>query len=47
MEKLPQSDFNWVENYPGIGTKRKAEKGDNFKSQYYKYLINEDAGTLN
>lgn len=45
-EATTNPDFNWVENYPGIGTKRKAEKGDNFKSQYYKYLINEDAGTF-
>ena len=39
-------NFNWVENYTGIGTKRKAEEGDNFKSQYYKYLINENEGTF-
>ena len=45
-EATTNPDFNWVENYPGIGTKRKAEKGDNFKSQYYKYLINENEGTF-
>lgn len=43
---LTQPNYNWTENYPGIGTKNKAEKGDKVKSQYYKYLVDENNRTF-
>ena len=43
---LTQPNYNWTENYPGIGTKNKAEKGDKVKSQYYKYLVDENNRTV-
>ena len=39
-------DYNWVENYPGIGTEREAEEEDTITSQYYKYLVNEKERTF-
>ena len=39
-------DYNWVENYPGIGTEREAKEEDTITSQYYKYLVNEKERTF-
>ena len=39
-------DYNWVENYPGIGTEREAKEKDTITSQYYKYLVNEKERTF-
>ena len=39
-------DYNWVENYPGIGTEREVKEEDTITSQYYKYLVNEKERTF-
>lgn len=39
-------DYNWVENYPGIGTERETKEEDTITSQYYKYLVNEKERTF-